>query len=91
MDERYVIECPEQQFQRRQSFVKKNKSEIKQEKKMSKTESRFKSKLGKRIQRAKQNESLFFFSLEFQNLFENFSIQHRLVMLLKKHEHFFAR
>lgn len=49
MDERYGVECPEQQFQRRQSLVKKNKSEIKQDKKMSKTESRFKSKLGKFI------------------------------------------
>lgn len=65
MDERYVIECPEQQFQHRQSFVKKNKSEIKQEKKMSKTESRFKSKLGKRIQlnnsTSKAKRKVFFF------------------------------
>lgn len=44
MDERDGVECPE-----RQSFVKKKKSEIKREKKMSKTESRFKSKLGKFI------------------------------------------
>jgi len=50
MDERDGVEWPEQQFQHRQSLVKKNKSEIKQEKKMSKTESRFKSKLGKFIE-----------------------------------------
>lgn len=51
MDERDGVECPEQQqSQHRQSFVKKTKSEIKQDKKMSKTESRFKSKLGKYIQ-----------------------------------------
>ncbi len=43
MDERDGVEWPEH----RHSLVKKNKSEIKQEKKMSKTESRFKSKLGK--------------------------------------------
>ena len=49
MDERYGVELSEQQFQHRQTLVKKNKSEIKQEKKMSKTESRFKSKLGKFI------------------------------------------
>jgi hypothetical protein len=49
MDERDGVECTEQQFQHRQSLVKKNKSEIKQEKKMSKTESRFKSKLGEFI------------------------------------------
>jgi hypothetical protein len=49
MDERDGVEWPEQQFQHRQSGVKKNKSEIKQEKKMSKTESRFKSKLGEFI------------------------------------------
>lgn len=48
MDERHGVEWAEQQSQRRQSFVKKNKSETKrQDKKMSKTESRFKSKLGK--------------------------------------------
>ncbi len=47
MDERDGVEQPEQQSQHRQTLVKKNKSEIKQEKKMSKTESRFKSKLGK--------------------------------------------
>jgi hypothetical protein len=49
MDERNGVEWPEQQFQYRQLLVKKNKSEIKQEKKMSKTESRLKSKLGKFI------------------------------------------
>jgi hypothetical protein len=47
MDERDGVEWPEQQSQYRQSSVKKNKSDIKHEKKMSKTESRFKSKLGK--------------------------------------------
>jgi hypothetical protein len=48
MDERDGVEWPEQQTEhRRQSLVKKNKSKIRQEKKMSKTESRFKSKLGK--------------------------------------------
>jgi hypothetical protein len=50
MDECNGVEWAEQQSQHRQSSVKKNKSEIKQEKKMSKTESRFKSKLGKFIQ-----------------------------------------
>ncbi|CAF3443666.1 unnamed protein product [Rotaria socialis] len=45
MDERDEVEWPEQQPQYRQLFAKKNKSDIKQEKKMSKTESRFKSKL----------------------------------------------
>ena len=57
MDERDGVECPEQQSQHRQSFVKKKKkkSEIKQDKKMSKTESRFKSKLGKYNQRTLQN------------------------------------
>ena len=47
MDERDGVEYPEQQTQYRQSLLKKTKSEIKHEKKMSKTESRFKSKLGK--------------------------------------------
>lgn len=47
MDEYDGVEWPEQKSQYRQSLVKKSKSEIKHEKKMSKTESRFKSKLGK--------------------------------------------
>lgn len=50
MHERYGVEWPEQQFEHRQSSAKKSKSEVKQEKKMSKTESRFKSKLGKLIE-----------------------------------------
>ena len=65
MDECDEVERPEQH---RQSLVKKNKSEIKQEKKMSKTESRFKSKLGKFIQSSftekKTRTNLFFFLIK---------------------------
>ncbi|CAF3766777.1 unnamed protein product [Adineta steineri] len=76
MDERDGVEYPEQQSQHRQSLVKKNKSEIKQEKKMSKTESRFKSKLEslKKLQHSASTNSAvekaraFFRSLELKHL-----------------------
>lgn len=46
MDEHVGVQWPQQQSQYRELFVKKSKSDVKQEKKMSKTENRFKSKLG---------------------------------------------
>ncbi|UJR38330.1 hypothetical protein I4U23_031000 [Adineta vaga] len=76
MDERDGVEYPEQQTQSRQSLLKKTKSEIKQEKKMSKTESRFKSKLEslKKLQHsastngAVEKARAFFRSLELKHL-----------------------
>ncbi|CAF1341688.1 unnamed protein product [Adineta ricciae] len=75
MDERDGVEYPEQQTQYRQSLLKKTKSEIKHEKKMSKTESRFKSKLEslKKLQHSASTNSAvekaraFFRSLELKH------------------------
>ncbi|CAF4038614.1 unnamed protein product [Rotaria sp. Silwood2] len=85
MDERrHGVEWPEQQSQHRQLFVKKNKSDIKQEKRMSKTESRFKSKLEslKKFQHSASTNSAvekaraFFRSLELKHIGGSSSSDH---------------